>query len=78
MKLRLTKSEMKVVKHKALGLSEKQIADKLFNAIPTIKKHLQNARNKNGLKNSFELVARYAANNPFIFLLETEIEYETL
>lgn len=67
MKLTLTKSETRVVRLKALGFCEKQIADKLFNSINTIKTHVKRAMMKNSLKNGFELVARYAANHPNMF-----------
>ncbi|WP_341217070.1 LuxR C-terminal-related transcriptional regulator [uncultured Wocania sp.] len=67
MELSLTKSEKEVVKLKALGYGEKQIASVRFNSINTIKTHVRNALEKNNLKNGFELVARYAANHPNMF-----------
>ncbi len=67
MKLQLTKTEAEVVRLKALGHCEKQIASIRFNSIHTIKTHVKRALTKNALTNGFELVARYAANHPDIF-----------
>lgn len=67
MKLELTKSESEVVKLKALGYAEKEIAEIRFNSIHTIKTHVKRALTKNSINNGFELVARYAASNPDIF-----------
>jgi DNA-binding CsgD family transcriptional regulator len=67
MKLELTQCEIKVVEYKARGFSAKQICDKLFVTVHTIKQHTKNALRRNALANGFELVARYSANHPELF-----------
>lgn len=67
MELSLSKSETEVVHLKALGYSEKQIANKRFRSIHTVKKQVKDALTRNAISNGFELVARYAANHPNMF-----------
>lgn len=53
-----TKKELEVLNCIALGLSNKEIADKLFNSQDTIKKHVNNMFNKMYVKNRLSLVNR--------------------
>ena len=54
----LTKKELEVLNCIALGLSNKEIADKLFNSEDTIKKHVNNMFQKMYVKNRLSLVNR--------------------
>ena len=67
MDLQLTKSEERVIKLKARGFLAKQICDKLYLSIHTVKMHTKNALKRNNVTNGFELVARYAITHPDLF-----------
>jgi len=67
MALNLSKSERDVIRLKCLGLIEKQIADKRCVSLNTIKTQVKRAIEKTGVKNGYELVARFALDNPNIF-----------
>ena len=58
----LSDRELDVIKSLALGLSNKEIASKLFISESTVKFHLQNASTKLHAKNRAELVAKASAN----------------
>lgn len=55
--------ELEVVKLIAMGLTEKEISDKLFLSPHTVKTHRKNILTKTGLKNSAELVKEAIGKN---------------
>lgn len=63
----LSNRETEVLRHLALGLSDKQIADKLYISLRTIETHKKHIREKLNLKSTAELVL-YAVKNRIIDL----------
>ncbi len=63
----LTKREFEVLEKVAEGLSNKEVADRLFVSLKTIETHKSHILSKLGLKNSNELI-RYAIQNGIISL----------
>lgn len=61
----LTRRENEILKHFAEGLSNKEIADKLFISIRTVESHKNNIMQKLELKSTVELV-KYAIRNNII------------
>jgi DNA-binding CsgD family transcriptional regulator len=55
----LTLAERRVLQHVAIGLTNEQIAGRLFVAPSTVRKHLQNAYRKLGVTNRLSAVARF-------------------
>ena len=60
-KATFTRRERQVADLLARGLSEKEIADRLFVSQYTINNHTRNIRNKFGLKKNSEIILRYIA-----------------
>lgn len=63
----LTKRENEILKHFAEGLSNKEIADRLFISIRTVESHKNNIMQKLDLKSTVELI-KYAIKNKIIEL----------
>ncbi|MAX71844.1 MAG: hypothetical protein CMC76_12235 [Flavobacteriaceae bacterium] len=63
----LTKSENEVVKLKAQGYLEKEIADLRCVSIHTVKTQVKRAIQKASAKSSYHLIAKYAAVHPELF-----------
>lgn len=63
----LTKREKEIITLFALGMSNKEIADKLFISIRTVESHKNNIMNKLELKSTVDLV-KFALKNKFIEL----------
>jgi DNA-binding NarL/FixJ family response regulator len=63
----LTKRENEILKHFAEGLSNKEIADRLFISIRTVESHKNNIMQKLELKSTVELI-KYAIKNKIIEL----------
>ena len=61
----LTKREKEIITLFALGMSNKEIADKLFISIRTVESHKNNIMNKLELKSTVDLV-KFALKNKFI------------
>ncbi|MBE9484394.1 MAG: response regulator transcription factor, partial [Bacteroidetes bacterium] len=59
----LSEREMEVLKHMSLGLSNKQIADKLFISIRTVETHKHNLMKKLNIYSTAELVIYAIQNN---------------
>ncbi|MEN8225491.1 MAG: response regulator transcription factor [Bacteroidota bacterium] len=59
----LSEREMEVLKHMSLGLSNKQIADKLFISIRTVETHKHNLMKKLNIYSTAELVIYSIQNN---------------
>jgi DNA-binding CsgD family transcriptional regulator len=55
----VTLGERRVLQHVAMGLSNEQIAARLFVAPSTVRKHLENAYRKLGVTNRLSAVARF-------------------
>ena len=62
---KLTKRELEVLKHICEGLSNAQIAEKLFISIRTVEGHKSNLISKTGVKNTISLVM-YALKNSLV------------
>lgn len=60
---KLTRRELEVLKHICEGLSNAQIADKLFISIRTVEGHKSNLISKTGVKNTISLVMYALKNN---------------
>jgi DNA-binding CsgD family transcriptional regulator len=63
----LTKSENEVIRLKALGYYEKEIADIRCTSIHTVKALVKRAIKKTKAKSSYEVVARFAITCPNLF-----------
>ncbi|MEI8205016.1 MAG: helix-turn-helix transcriptional regulator [Bacteroidota bacterium] len=61
----LTQREIEILKNAAIGLSNKEIADKLFISTKTVDCHKNNIMQKLKLKNTAEMVL-YAVKNKII------------
>jgi len=59
----LSERELEVLKHMSLGLSNKQIADKLFISIRTVETHKHNLMKKLNIYSTAELVIYAIQNN---------------
>ena len=64
-KTKLTKTEVKVLSLLGLGLSNKQIADKLFISIHTVNTHCRNMIDKLGLQTGSKGLVKYAIENGY-------------
>lgn len=58
----ITSREKEIIKYLSHGLSEKEIAEKLFISAKTVSNQLDNIRRKLGVSKNIEIVAFYIAN----------------
>ena len=58
----ITSREKEIIEFLSHGLSEKEIAEKLFISAKTVSNHLDNIRRKLGVSKNIEIVAFYIAN----------------
>lgn len=58
----ITNREKEIIEYLSRGLSEKEIAEKLFISPKTVNNHIDNIRRKIGVSKNIEIVAYYIAN----------------
>ena len=58
----LTNTQIEVLKHKAIGLSDSETADRMNISEDTAKTHIKNMKQRIGLQKATELVAYYWCN----------------
>ena len=63
----LTPSENEVIQLKAMGLIEKEIADKRCVSLNTVKAQVKSSIRKLRVRTGYQAVAKYVANHPELF-----------